>query len=175
MFLIFDILVLTLSFKRLKTFLKKVSFPKHKDSERWKVVIPRQSHSLKTPYYCTSSSQTWLSDKHSYTYIKRDEQQVRALEKKGMKERHTLTCMVMLFRQQQLPAATNFTLSKWRSLYQATSAQGSAHHLPPHHPAACMYLPLQIREEKRRSRWSHPKRACGLMRQMTVSVHRRPW
>ena len=52
-------------------------------------MIPRQSHSLKTPYYCTSSSQIWLLDKHSYTYIKRDEQQVRALERKGMTERHT--------------------------------------------------------------------------------------
>lgn len=129
------------SFKRLKTFLKKVSFPKqHKDSERWKVVIPQRSHSLKTSYYYTSSSETWLSDEHPYTYIKWDEQQVRSLEKKrdeGQTHWHVWShCSGSTnFLQLQILHFQNGCPST-----KQVSANGYAHHLPPPSPSSLYVL-----------------------------------
>ena len=164
------------SFKRLKTFLKKVSFPKqHKDSERWKVVIPQRSHSLKTSYYYTSSSETWLSDEHPYTYIKWDEQQVRSLEKKGMKDRHT---DMYGHTVQAAPTSCSykFYIFKMAAPLLSKSVPMVMHttsHL--HHPAASMYLPLQIKEEKRREAVIPPPK-CLRSHEADdwASVHQRP-
>ena len=156
------------SFKRLKTFLKKVSFPKqHKDSERWKVVIPQRSHSLKTSYYYTSSSETWLSDEHPYTYIKWDEQQVRSLEKKGMKDRHT---DMYGHTVQAAPTSCSYKFYIFKMAAPLLSKSVPVVITPP--PTSITQQPLctclcKSKRKKDGRQWSHPRSACGLMRQMT--------
>lgn len=92
-----------------------------------------------------------------------------------------LYVMITLFKQQQLPTATNFTRWVFKMvvtlLTKQISANGSAHHLPPNHPANCMYLVLEIKGKKKiepvipphKSLWSNERTDNW------DSVHQRPW